>query len=118
MKIGLPEDFIGAVSEHVLVRGRSSVHRRGGSILGSRFFTRQLTTRDEPSSPVLQRSRAASSPVTSFVASNVEPLVQHVEITPVATTNFHNFIKENFESYTLLEEHQVLTCAMYMAFII
>ena len=104
VKIGSPEDFIGAVSEHVLVRGRSNASQRGGSILGSRFFTRQ--TQDEPSSPVLRRPRAASSPVNSYVASNTEPLLQHVE-TPAAILNFHNFIKENFESSTLLEEHQV-----------
>jgi len=76
VKIGSPEDFIGAVSEHVLARGRSSFHRQGS-----------------------KRTISVSSPTQSFAPSS--PLAVS------ASENFHNFIKENFESSILLEEHQV-----------
>ena len=78
MKIGSPEDFIGSVSQHVLARGRSSLQRQGS-----------------------KRTTSVSSPTESF-APSFSPLAVS------ATQNFHNFIKENFESSTLLEEHQVV----------
>jgi len=98
VKIGSPEDFIGAVSEHVLTRGKLS-SRQGGSILGSRFLTRQITQEDEPSSPSTDQPRSLTSPVASPTTDN-QPSI-------AANANFHTFIKENFESSTLLEEHQV-----------
>ena len=77
MKIGSPEDFVGAVSEHVLARGRSSLQRKGS-----------------------KRTASVSSPMESFAPSSPQAVS--------ASQNFHNFIKENFESSILLEEHQVL----------
>ena len=97
------------MSEHVLARGRSSV-RQGGSILGSKFLTRQITLEDiETSSPSLERPRAPTSPVVSPTSENVVSFQP-----PSVNAKFHTFIKENFESCTLLEEHQVLICALWL----
>jgi len=105
VKIGLPEDFVGAVSEHVLSQGRSSMHRGSGAILGSKFLTKQISVQEEPSSPTSWQTRPATTP-TSPIADNVAPFPDYGQ-PPTATSNFHTFIKENFESSTLLEEHQV-----------
>jgi len=102
VKIGSQADFIGAISEHVLAKGRSSV-RQGGSILGSKFLTRQITLEEFPSSPTTEQPRVPTSPVTSPTSENV---ISFQPASPNAM--FHTFIKENFESSTLLEEHQVL----------
>ena len=110
VKIGLPEDFVSAVSEHVLVQGRSNVRQGSGAILGSRFLTKQISLQEEPSSPTSWQSHPATTPATSPTADNAVPLPDYGQF-PTATSNFHTFIKENFESCTLLEEHQV--CDLY-----
>jgi len=105
VKIGLPEDFVGAVSEHVLSQGRSNVRQESGAILGSKFLTKQISIQEEPRSPTSWRTHPASTP-TSPTAENFAPLPDYGQ-PPTATSNFHTFIKESFESSTLLEEHQV-----------
>ena len=92
VKIGSPDDFVGAVSEPIQLRGR-----RGGSRFGSRTgsrlggsFTRQTST-EVPTSP--------KSPFS-------EPPAQD-DSSDSPVNKFHKFVKETFENTTLIEEHQV-----------
>ena len=83
VKIGSPDDFIGAVSEPIQLRGRQ----------GSRF-SRQ-TSSEPPMSPM-----SPKSPMPLEASA-------HVNDPDSPVGKFHNFIKETFESSTLIEEHQV-----------
>lgn len=89
VKIGSPDDFIGAVSEPIQLRGRQS--SRFGSRRGSRFGSS------------LQRSSTPESPKSPPMSP--EPTHGDQDL-PV--NNFHRFIQETFENSTLIEEHQVI----------
>lgn len=95
MKIGSPDDFIGAVSEPVQLRGRagSKFLTRSGSTLGS-LIRRQTSTEASPS------PSSPSSPTSPEPPSDDNP------DSPV--NNFHKFVKETFRENTLIEEHQVM----------
>ena len=96
VKIGSPEDFIGAVSEPIQLRRQGS---GGGSFLGSRRLGSRLgsLSNDPPSSP-----RSVRSPTPIHGDADNDDNTQSP-----AVMNFHNFIKETFENSTLIEEHQV-----------
>lgn len=86
VKIGSADDFIGAVSEPILLRGRH------GSRHGSRRGTqRRLSSSSEP-------PKTPTSP---------EPPT-YDDATASAVHNFHDFIRENFHESILIEEHQVI----------
>jgi len=91
VKIGSPDDFIGAISEPILLRGRH------GSRYGSRHEspTRRVSTTSEP-------PRTPTSPEPTGLNDIID--------TQSAVQNFHNFIMENFQESVLIEEHQVMCC--------
>ena len=79
------------MSEPIQLRGRGqgsrTGSRRGGSLIGGSFI-RQTST---------ESPKAAISPEPSAQDDNPD--------SPVS--KFHKFIKETFETTTLIEEHQV-----------
>ena len=90
VKIGSPDDFIGAVSEPVQLRRQES--KTGSLPFLSRSGSKLGSSSEPPSTP-----RALASPVPDEII-----------IQSPAAVNFHDFIKDTFENSTLIEEHQVI----------